>query len=97
MSNVRQWLVDFEKQNNERIITIVVGEKARASVSENIVLGREEGLAKLNFEFDNGYGTAKCPPVTAWTDNSVIFIQEYDGATWLSSKPRNPIKHQPRF
>lgn len=100
MANIKQWLVDFEKQNNELIEAIVVGihySNTHGSVDENIILPRDEGLKKLDYEFNNSYGGADCHPITVWTDKTVIYIHEYDGSTELSSRPRNPTNHKPSF
>ena len=103
MANIKDWLVNFEKDNDELIKAIVVGKhdnsryNEKETVDENVVLGRDEGLRKLDYEFDNGYGGADCHPITAWTNETIIYICEYDGATGLSSRPRNPTNHKPEF
>lgn len=45
----------------------------------------------LDFEFDDGYGSANAPTVIAWSESYVITIHEYDGSEWLEWFPRNPI------
>lgn len=44
----------------------------------------------LDVEFDSGYGNQDCPQMYVWTADEVHYVHEYDGATWLSSVPRNP-------
>lgn len=51
----------------------------------------------FNYKYDAGFGGADCHPITAWTDSKVIFVTHYDGATWVSSIPRNPTSHIPTF
>jgi len=63
----------------------------------NRVLSWEEAAPILDEEYNNSYGGADCWPVTAWTANRVIYVTEYDGATGVTSVPRHPIDHEPRF
>jgi hypothetical protein len=35
------------------------------------------------------------PPVYAWSDNWVVFVNTYDGSTSVRSLPRNPVKCHP--
>lgn len=44
----------------------------------------------LDYDYDRGYGSEDCHAVTAWTPSKVIFVGCYDGATWVTSVPRNP-------
>ena len=44
----------------------------------------------LNYSYDPSYGSLDCHMITAWTATQVIYIHEYDGATWPESVPRNP-------
>ena len=103
MANIKDWLLDAEKSSGESIEAIVVGKHDRAGwradalPDENIILSRDVGLAKLDQNYDNGYGGADCFPMYAWTKSFVYFIGEYDGATGLSEVPRNPIACEPKF
>lgn len=107
MANIRHWLEEAEAKFGERIEAIVVGPHDRRvskysgddkpESDENVVLSREEGLAKLDEEYDNGYGGADCYPMYAWTASRVYFIGEYDGATGPSWVPRNPTACEPAF
>ena len=49
----------------------------------------------LNYDFDDGYGAPSCNAVYAWTENSVIAVGQYDGATWLYELPRDPVNCMP--
>jgi len=107
MGNIKVWLEDAERRTGERIEAIVVGmhyndpDKYSSTRSpkpnENKVLSREDGLAILDQDYDNGYGGADCYPMYAWTKSFVYFINEYDGATALGSVPRAPIDCKPEF
>ena len=107
MANIRKWLEDAEKTTGETIEAIVVGQHdARESrfqandkplPDENIILSREDGLKKLDQDYDNGYGGADCFPIWAWTANRIYFISEYDGSTRMNYVPRNPIAGEPDF
>lgn len=46
----------------------------------------------LDFEFDDGYGSADAPPVIAWSKSYVLYIHEYDGAQSLKWIPKYPEK-----
>jgi len=51
----------------------------------------------LNFEYDNGFGTEGCPPMTAWTKDFVLFVCCYDGSTWIARISRNPAEIHPEY
>jgi hypothetical protein len=104
MANIRKWLEEAESFYGEPIEAIVVGKHYDRAYSddnphadENIVLGREDGLNKLDQEYDNGYGGAGCYPMFAWTASRVFMIHEYDGATGPTYVPRNPVPCEPEF
>jgi hypothetical protein len=106
MANLRKWLEDAEVTYGEKIDAIVVGKHERASYSvppmadENIVLSREDGLAKVDQEFDNirnKHRVAECFPIYAWAKSRVFFVHEYDGEKGLSWVPRHPIQIEPEF
>ena len=40
--------------------------------------------------FETGYGGPDTYAVYAWIETHVIFVTQYDGATWLEAVPRNP-------
>lgn len=44
----------------------------------------------LDYAYDTGYGSADCHDVTAWTQDRVLFVHEYDGSTHVASVRRNP-------
>lgn len=47
------------------------------------------------WEFNTGYGAPNTYAVCVWTNRHVIFVSQYDGATWLHRVPRHPIEHIP--
>lgn len=49
----------------------------------------------LDYDYARGYGGEDCHAVTAWTAYRVIFVGCYDGATWVTSVPRNPQDCKP--
>ena len=102
MANIKQWLLEFEKEVGEDIEAIVVGVHDRRFLGkpltdEHIVLTREVGLSKLDEEFNAGFSGADCFPMYAWTKSFVAFVGEYDGATDLDTVPRHPIACEPGF
>lgn len=102
-ANLRVWLEEAESTFGQRIEAIVVGPHASrpanadAKPDENVVLTREQGLAKIDADFSAGHGVLNCFPVYAWTKSWVIFVYEYDGASKLAWVPRNPVACTPKF
>ena len=47
------------------------------------------------WSFNGDYGGVECYSVHVWTKLRVVFVVCYDGATWLSSVPRNPCNEIP--
>jgi hypothetical protein len=45
--------------------------------------------------FNCGYGAPECYAIRLWTNKRVIWVTQYDGATWLDSAYRNPTDHVP--
>src|SRR5438046_937110 len=102
MANLKTWLEAAEKRFDEPILSMVVGKHYDRTheaplQDENIILTREAGLAKIDQEFDEGYGGADCYPLFAWTRSRIFFIHEYDGAVSLHWVPRFPTEGEPDF
>lgn len=97
--NIKHWLVAAEKQYGEKIDTIVIGRHYNKpdSTRKPELLTRRNGLFILDETFDDGFGGADCYPILAWSKSRVFFIAEYDGATHLTSVPRNPTVEPPGF
>jgi hypothetical protein len=51
----------------------------------------EQAKPFLDYEYDTGYGAPELPAIYAWTQDRVIAVSQYDGATGFFSIPRNPI------
>ena len=45
--------------------------------------------------FSGGYGAPQCYAVRIWTNQRIIWVTQYDGATGLDSAPRHPVDHMP--
>jgi hypothetical protein len=103
MANIKTWLLEAEQEFGEEIEAIVVGKHYNmrwsepAAADENVILNREAGLAKLDQEYDHGFGGAYCYPMYAWTKSRVFWMEEYDGATGPSWTWRNPTATEPKF
>ncbi|MVB00031.1 hypothetical protein GN330_22530 [Nitratireductor sp. CAU 1489] len=103
MANIKEWLESAEREFGEMIEAVVVGkhdDRWRSGAplpDEDVVLSREDGLRKLDQEFDCGFGGADCFPMYAWTKTRVFLVHEYDGATKLGWVPRNPQAIAPDF
>ena len=46
--------------------------------------------AEMEKAFDSGYGGTEGIPFTAWTEKTVYFPIQYDGAEWVGSVSRHP-------
>lgn len=94
----------LEAANGEPILAIVIGEfgwgyreRVPLQVSTNQVLTWEEAASSLDYKYDDGFGAPDCHAITAWTENTVIFVVQYDGSTCVQTIPRNPIDHKPEM
>lgn len=105
MANIKTWLLEAEKTDGP-IEAIVVGkhdddrwddDDRRPEHQRDVLLSREDGLALLDADYDNGYGGADCFPFYAWNANFVYSIHEYDGSTSLQRVPRHPVACSPEI
>ncbi len=55
----------------------------------------QEVKPRLDYEYDTGFGGADCHAIFAWTPTRIVFVTEYDGATSVTSLPRNPVEGRP--
>jgi len=53
----------------------------------------KEGLKKLDFEFDSGFGGQEGYCVYVWSKSWIIVKGYYDGSEWYERIPRNPDKN----
>ena len=101
MANLINWI--NETANGEEIEAIIFGESDLTFFEEdytlhplrNKVISFEEAKPILDYEFNAGYGSSGCHPITAWTKSWVIFISTYDGSTCPCRLPRNPTAFAP--
>ena len=93
----------IERIADAEIIGIVIGEMGWKDYGEEgkeinrkgVVLSWKEAKPLLDYTYDSGYGAPDCHSITAWTEENVIFVVQYDGSTSLHSVPRNPVAHMP--
>lgn len=99
--NLANALMELEKKLGEEIESFTIGPHDDtpwdAPKVEPVLVSRTEGLLKLNYEYNNGFGCPDCHPFYAWTPSWVFFIHEYDGATGIRKIPRNPQAIEPHF
>lgn len=65
---------------------------------KGVVLTADEAAPFMKgWSFDGDFGAPSCYAVYVWTNKRVIWVTQYDGATWLSSAPRNPTACMPEM
>ena len=63
---------------------------------QGVVLSWNEAWPLMRtWRFSGGFGCPDCYAIRCWTNRRVIWVTQYDGSTWLSSAPRNPVAHMP--
>jgi hypothetical protein len=99
--NFRQEIEDLVDELGEPILWIVVGQnssyystRVNPFPHDNPVPW-EEAAPHLDYTYDDGYGSADCHPITAWTESYIIKVHEDDGSTSLVTFPRHPTKGSP--
>ena len=104
MANLKDWI---EKEaGGQDIIGCVIGETGWGDYKSDFVPGYvdhvrgkvlawEKAIPQLSYEFDAGHGAPGCEAIYAWTKDWVIFVVQYDGATWPTRVPRNPVDIMP--
>lgn len=60
-----------------------------------VVLTWQEARPLLDYDYGDGFGAPECHAIVAWTENRVIFVGQYDGATSVYSLPRHPSPCRP--
>lgn len=97
-----------EALDGEKVFRIVIGGEIKDSddavygrkclpPSGNKVITWPTAKKYLDYEYDGGFGGEDCHPIYIWTETRVLFVTCYDGATWISSVPRNPEDCKPQF
>lgn len=51
----------------------------------------------FDYEYDDGFGGTECHAIYLYTQNFIVFVSEYDGATSVDCIPRNPIECTPKY
>lgn len=93
----------FEKMADSPLLFAVIGRHYNARYSDpspewmGKLLPWSEARPYLDYQYDNGFGSAECHPVYAWTEMRVLFVHEYDGATGVDWLPRQPSAGVPEF
>jgi hypothetical protein len=101
MVTLREWFDDFEKATGERPIAVKFGWGDRDYRSEEwppLPSGVALFIrldAVLDHEFDDDYGGNESPNLCAWSDNWVLFSDNYDGSESLRWVPRFMVDHDP--
>lgn len=93
------WNDVCEAACGEPILSVVInkgsyafGRKSRKIPSEKlgVVLTAADAAPLLDYAYDDGFGVQDCHDIYAWTENLVLYVHEYDGATSVESVPRHP-------
>ena len=66
-------------------------EKILLNRLSNTPLDWEDVEEFLDYEYDDGFGSAECDAIYIWTENYLVGVSEYDGATSIVGYPRNPV------
>lgn len=54
------------------------------------VLTWDEAQELLDYLYHAGFGSPDCHAIYAWTATHVLFVENYDGSTRVSSVPKHP-------
>ncbi len=102
MARLTEWIE--EMADGETIEAVVIGPPSwgqdardQPPYTQNVVLDWEQARPLLEREFDDGFGSPKCPAVAAWTRSWVIAVSTYDGSTGPFRLPRHPVDHVPEM
>lgn len=105
MANLKNWIL--LEADGQPIIAVTIGRMGwdddynsenvpnYDNMPKNKVLPWEEAERWLDYEFHSGYGAPGCQAIYAWTQDRVIFVSQYDGATSIRSIPRSPCDEEP--
>ena len=99
---MRTFADHLEEVANEPILYAVIGEMGWGDYNsegvpnyseqpKNELLKWEDARKWLDYETDYGYGAPKQNAVYCWTENWIVFMWQYDGATGADRIPRNPV------
>jgi len=104
MANLVKWIKDIA--GDEQIEGVVIGELGWGDYgAEDVPNYAEQPRGKLlswddakkwiDYDFSSGYGHPECNAIYVWTESRIIFVGQYDGATFPIWLPRNPIDIMP--
>ena len=84
----------------ESILTILDNDETVEAVliisHANLLTLDEAKPYLIKWTIDRNGFIAATSPFYVWTNKNIIFVVEYDGATWLEKVPRNPsTDHMP--
>lgn len=99
MANLVQWIE--EQAEGKPILGVSIGEMGWGDYGKDDcpqydkqpkgkLLSWPEARPLLDYEFSSGFGAPKCNAIYAWTEDYVIAVSQYDGATSPFRVPRNP-------
>lgn len=54
-----------------------------------------EARPLLDYDYDRGFGGVECHSIYAYTATAIIFVVQYDGATYVDKMPRFPCECEP--
>ena len=65
---------------------------------QGVVLTLDEAIPLMHgWSFCHDLGAPRTHSAYIWTTRRVIWVVQYDGATWLDSAPRNPVPTKPHL
>ena len=104
MANLRRWILDAAE--GEPIEAVVLGQMGWGDYGSESVPGYAEqrrgvpltwaeAEPMIDYDFGAGFGAPRCNAIVAWTQDLVISVSQYDGATEIFAIPRNPKVFMP--
>ena len=67
-------------------------DRRNLGINFNATYTFEEAKPFLNYIYSDGFGSMDCHDITAWSDDYVYYIHEYDGSTTVCRLPKRPTK-----
>lgn len=100
-TTLRTQLDFFTEETSETVQTIVFGDIPTKWLPFDLELGEilqvdQISSVIMDRVFDNSYGIIESPTFCGWSDNFVVFNDDYDGAEDVCWVPRNPQNHYPQ-
>lgn len=107
-ASIRGWFDEFTARTGEKVTHVCLswGDSWRTTddyytsrwgdISQGVALPFDEvPAATLDAKFDDGFGGNESPNLCAWSENWVLFSDDYDGAESIRWVPRSPRDHEP--